>query len=80
MTTIDLRPTFGDYVRKARKEAGLTQEAVAEALGVSQARVSRWESGDDTPRIKEYLEFVRITGVSVDLQELLITCYEEAAA
>jgi transcriptional regulator with XRE-family HTH domain len=74
MTVIDLRPTFGDYVRKARKTAGLSQAQVAEALGTSQARVSRWENGDDYPSVKEYHQFVEITGVAVDLAELVYTC------
>jgi DNA-binding XRE family transcriptional regulator len=80
MTTIDLRPTYGDYVRKARKEAELTQAEVADALGPSQYRVSRWENDQERPRLDEHLRFVELTKQSVDLGELLITCYEEAAA
>ena len=34
-----------DMLRQARKSAGLTQEAVADALGIEQTTVSRYELG-----------------------------------
>ncbi len=34
-------------LRTLRKRAGVTQRVVAEALGVSEAQISRWESGRD---------------------------------
>lgn len=34
-----------------RKRAGLTQEMLAEKLGVTQPAVSKWESGDRKPDI-----------------------------
>ncbi|MBQ2063387.1 MAG: helix-turn-helix transcriptional regulator, partial [Firmicutes bacterium] len=36
---------IGAFIRQTRKEAGLTQEQLAEKLGVSQKSVSRWETG-----------------------------------
>lgn len=33
-------------IREKRKELGLTQEQIAERLGVSTPAVSKWESGD----------------------------------
>lgn len=46
---------------KARKEAGLTQTDVAQAMGVSQATVSEFErcSGDDGPRIATVQRYAR---------------------
>lgn len=41
--------TFGERARKVRREVGLTQEAIAEQLGVSAATYSAWESGRNTP-------------------------------
>lgn len=35
-----------DVIKNRRKELGLTMKEVAEAVGVSEATVSRWESGD----------------------------------
>jgi DNA-binding XRE family transcriptional regulator len=79
MTTIDLRPTYGDYVRKARKEAGLSQAEVAGALGTSLYRVSRWENDQERPRLDEHMRFAELTDTSVDLGELLITWNSEMA-
>ena len=36
---------FGDRVRKYRKSKNLTQQDLAERLGVSDKSVSRWENG-----------------------------------
>lgn len=40
--------------RVLRERAGITQTALAEALGVDRATVSRWESGDREP-VDDYL-------------------------
>ncbi len=37
---------MGNYLADRRKELGLTQKFVAEQVGVSEATVSRWESGE----------------------------------
>lgn len=42
---------FGHKLRAWRKSNGIKQDAMAAALGVSQATVSRWESGRDSPSI-----------------------------
>lgn len=36
---------IGGKIQKLRREKGLSQEALAEALGVSRQSVSKWESG-----------------------------------
>lgn len=36
---------LGENIRRARLSRGLTQGALAEALGVSDRAVSRWETG-----------------------------------
>jgi DNA-binding transcriptional regulator YiaG len=36
--------------RLVRERSGISQSALARALGVSSAAVCRWESGDRTPR------------------------------
>lgn len=38
--------TTGDRMRRCRKEAGLTQEQLADLVGVSTAAVAQWETGD----------------------------------
>ena len=36
--------------RALREQAGLSQETIADAVGVQRSAVSRWESGSRTPR------------------------------
>ena len=40
-----MNETFSKNLRKLRQEKKLTQEQVAEKLGVSAQSVSRWETG-----------------------------------
>lgn len=40
---------IGSFIKEIRKEKGLTQEQLAELLGVSQKSVSRWETGKTMP-------------------------------
>lgn len=37
---------MSSYLKNKRIEVGLTQKQIAEMVGVSEATVSRWESGD----------------------------------
>lgn len=36
---------IGNFLRKLRKEKGMTQEEIATKFGVSSRSVSRWENG-----------------------------------
>ena len=36
---------IGDKIQSCRKKAGLSQEALAQELGISRQTVSRWETG-----------------------------------
>ncbi len=42
--------TFGEQIRRAREIKNLSQEALAEALGVSRQAVSKWENGTTMPQ------------------------------
>lgn len=48
---------FADRLRRARKEAGLSQEQVAEAMGRSQRFVSRCELGERRVDAVEFRDF-----------------------
>ncbi|WP_157663106.1 helix-turn-helix transcriptional regulator [Geobacillus thermodenitrificans] len=43
--------TLGEKIKKARIEAGLSQEQLSEKLGVSRSAVAKWESGKGLPDI-----------------------------
>ena len=40
---------IGSNIQSRRKMVGLTQEQLAERLGVSRQTVTKWETGDSTP-------------------------------
>ena len=44
---------LGNSLFHARKKSGLSQEAVAEKLGVSRQTISKWESDETVPDIRQ---------------------------
>lgn len=57
---------FGEKLVKLRKGSDLSQEQLAEKLGVSRQAISRWEAGDTTPDITNLLGICMYFGVSSD--------------
>ena len=49
-----------------RKRAGLSQEALAERIGVSRQAVSKWETGDAVPELGKLLSLAQAFGVTTD--------------
>ena len=62
---------FGEKIYKLRKEMGLSQNQLAEMLGLSGKTVSKWENGGGLPQIDALKKLSDIFGVSAD--ELLFT-------
>ena len=60
---------FGEKLQQLRKSRGLTQEELAQALYVSRAAVSKWESGRGYPSI-DYLKQISLF-FSVSIDDLL---------
>ena len=58
--------TFGEKLKKARKEAGLSQEQLAEKLSVSRSAVAKWESGKGMPDVNNLKVIAQLLDVSVD--------------
>ena len=50
--------------KKARLIAGLTQEELADSLGVSRTTVGKWESGHGLPRAKRMREVANALGTT----------------
>jgi putative transcriptional regulator len=62
---------FSGTIRYMRRQLGMTQEELAQALGITVGTVSRWEKGRFRPsRLARtlILEFARIHNVSVSLR------------
>ena len=49
-----------------RRASGMSQEELAEKLGVSRQAVSKWESGATQPELQKLIELSRLYSVSVD--------------
>ncbi len=56
----------GAYLASLRKVAGMTQQDVADRLGVSNKTVSKWESGGGFPDISVLPALAELYGVSAD--------------
>jgi tetratricopeptide (TPR) repeat protein/transcriptional regulator with XRE-family HTH domain len=63
-----------------RKAVGLTQEQLAELLGVERTTVVRWEGGQTEPAPSQRSRLAQALGVSADRIEELLTVGEPAAS
>ena len=45
----EIRKTLGETLKELRTERNMTQEFVAESLGISRQAVSKWENGTSEP-------------------------------
>ena len=61
------RTDLGRLIAQARAAAGLTQTALAEAIGTAQSVISRWERGADVPRVDTLVRILRACGYEPDL-------------
>lgn len=57
---------IGTHLQKARADAGLTQEQVAEALEISRQTLSNWENGKTYPDIRNAVKLSELYGISMD--------------
>ena len=56
----------GNYLKELRVKNGLSQEKLAEQLGVSRQSVSKWEQGYAVPSSDNVLELSKLYGISAD--------------
>ncbi|MBQ8187113.1 MAG: helix-turn-helix domain-containing protein [Clostridia bacterium] len=59
--------TIGETIRKLRRERDITQEGLAEMLGISSQAVSGWETGRTAPDISQLAPLSSIFEVSADV-------------
>ena len=58
--------SLGEVIRRHRLDCHMTQEFVAESLGVSRQAVSKWESGASDPSTGNLTALARLFGVSAE--------------
>ena len=58
--------SLGSSLFRARKNKGLSQEAVAEKLGVSRQTISKWETDETLPDIRQAKGLAVLYGQSLD--------------
>lgn len=54
-------------LKKYRIKSGLTQEELAEKMGVSRQAVAKWERGESIPDIDSCMKLADIYGTTVDM-------------
>ena len=59
-----LRRTLGEVLKDHRTRCSMTQEFVAESLGVSRQAVSKWENGTADPSTSNLLKLAKLYGIS----------------
>ncbi|MCH5148251.1 MAG: helix-turn-helix transcriptional regulator [Clostridiales bacterium] len=57
---------FGNYLYSLRKSKGMTQQELADKLGVTNKAVSKWETGEAYPETAQLIPLSDIFGVTVD--------------
>ena len=60
---------IGKLLQTLRKEKGITQEQLAEQVGVTRRTVSRWETGSNMPDLDVLIELSDF--YAVDLRKIL---------
>lgn len=58
--------SLGNHLFHARKKRGLSQEEVAEKLGISRQTVSKWETDETLPDICQSRKLANLYGLSLD--------------
>lgn len=64
--------SLGEVLKKHRTDCKMTQEFVAETIGVSRQAVSKWESGASDPSTTNLIALAKLFGISPEdlLQEM----------
>jgi UDP-N-acetylglucosamine 1-carboxyvinyltransferase len=57
----------GALIREARQIAGFSQQELADRLGTSQSVISRWERGQDSPRVDTLARILQACDFEADV-------------
>ena len=58
--------TFAEKLKSIRKQAGMSQEQLAEKLSVSRQAITKWETGAGIPDIENLMVISGLFGISID--------------
>ena len=58
--------TFAEKLKSIRKQAGMSQEQLAEKLGVSRQAVTKWETDAGIPDIENIMAISALSDISID--------------
>ena len=58
---------LGERIRDCRQNAGMSQEKVAELVGVSRQAVTKWEVNQSAPNTENLFKLAEIFGTTVDM-------------
>lgn len=59
--------SLGERIKKQRKNCGMSQEKVAELVGVSRQAVTKWETEQSAPSTENLFKLAEIFGITVDI-------------
>lgn len=62
----EVRKSLGQVLKQHRTRCKMTQEFVAEVIGVSRQAVSKWESGASDPSTSNLFALAKIYGISAE--------------
>ena len=68
--------TLGQQIASARKEKGMTQEMLAEQLGVTRQAVARWETGKALPGTANLFMLRQLLGIPLEAADMEATDLE----
>jgi len=63
---IEVQKSLGEVLKEQRTRCKMTQEFVAETIGVSRQAVSKWESGTSDPSTSNLFAIAKLYGIAVD--------------
>ena len=61
-----IKKSLGEILKEHRVRCKMTQEFVAESLGVSRQAVSKWENGASDPSTSNLFALAKIFGISIE--------------
>ena len=62
----EVKQMLSERIYKFRRKSGLSQEQLAEKIGVSRQAISKWESGTSTPELEKLLALSECFHITLD--------------